>query len=96
MPVNKEDKEKLLKLVKDAIKQDESLREQFQIGDKFRFIRDRLHALLTRVEENFVTAEEESVFTGLLLISSFKILLHPGSKAKLTTGQAFCQLLHCD
>ena len=35
------------------------MREQFQIGDKFRFIRDRLVALLTRVEESLKEMKKE-------------------------------------
>ncbi len=45
-------KEKLLKLVRDAVEHDKNLREEFQVGEKFRFIRDRLQALLVRVEES--------------------------------------------
>jgi hypothetical protein len=49
---NKEQEEKLLQLVLDALEKDAALREQYKIGDKFRFVKDRLQALLTHVQEN--------------------------------------------
>lgn len=49
---NKEQNEKLLQLVRDAVQHDKELRDKHQIGDKFRFIRDRLNALLLNVEES--------------------------------------------
>ncbi|MBV9575647.1 MAG: type IVB secretion system protein IcmQ [Gammaproteobacteria bacterium] len=56
----KEQKDKILRLIQEAVKQDNELRAQFQVGEKFRFIRDRLHALLARVEENLNTLQKES------------------------------------
>jgi hypothetical protein len=38
--------------MQEAMRQDKALREQYQVGDKFRFIRDRLTALMQQVEEN--------------------------------------------
>lgn len=58
---NKLVKEDLLKLVRDAMTQDQALREQFQIGDKFRFIRDRLHTVFERMEENLSHIHKEEV-----------------------------------
>lgn len=58
---DKEQREKLLELAKSSLVQDESLRQQFQIGDKFRFIRDRLQAMVSRVEENIKAMETQSV-----------------------------------
>lgn len=57
---DKEQKEKLLTLVRCAVQRDNALREQYQIGEKFRFVRDRLQALLSRLELNFATASAES------------------------------------
>jgi hypothetical protein len=56
---NKEQREKLLQLVKEALQQDKELREKHAIGDKFRFIRDRLNALLAHVEESISAMEKE-------------------------------------
>jgi len=47
-----EQKQKLLQLVKEAVRQDGELRATHQVGDKFRFIRDRLNALSTHLEEH--------------------------------------------
>lgn len=44
-------KNKIQKLVLDTIQVDKELREKFQIGEKFRFIHDRLEALRVRMEE---------------------------------------------
>jgi len=43
---------KLIQVVRDAIQRDQEFREKYQVGEKFRFIRDRLHALLKRLEED--------------------------------------------
>lgn len=54
----------VVELIREAIKQDEAFREKFQIGNKFRFVRDRLHALLERLEANLQTTHvEEQIIT---------------------------------
>lgn len=60
MSNEKEQREKLLQLVRAAVTQDKELREKYQVGDKFRFIRDRLHALLARVEESLDTLQKQT------------------------------------
>lgn len=47
---------KLLALVREAIECDEASRIKFEIGDKFRFVRDRLKELLSQLELEQVTA----------------------------------------
>lgn len=59
MPTEAEQKDKLLQLMQEVMQQDKTLREQYQIGEKFRFIHDRLAALLKRVEENVVEFEKK-------------------------------------
>lgn len=54
---NKEQNEKLLNLLVETLQQDQALREQYQVGDKFRFIRDRLNALLGKVQENLTVLQ---------------------------------------
>lgn len=59
-------KDNLLELIRQAEAVDEELREKFQIGDKFRFIRDRIKALTQRVEESMTSMkpmEEAEVTT---------------------------------
>lgn len=46
----KEQQAKLLALVHQAIERDEALRKKFEIGDKFRFVRERLKEVLTHLE----------------------------------------------
>jgi hypothetical protein len=53
-------REKLLHFVRLANQQDTELREQYNIGDKFRFIRDRLQALLKHVEESLASEEADA------------------------------------
>jgi hypothetical protein len=48
---DKELKEKIQKLVLDAVQLDKELRDQYKMGDKFRFIRDRLELIRLHVEE---------------------------------------------
>src|SRR3990167_182834 len=52
-----ENEHKLLDIIRNAIAQDEALRKQYHVGDKFRFIRDQLQRLLARLEKDFTVAE---------------------------------------
>lgn len=54
-----EHQKKLLQMVLDAIAKDATLREKYKVGDKFRFIRDRLQALSVRLEEQIQASEQE-------------------------------------
>ena len=51
MPLDsKELKEKLLQILNEVVSKDNELRQSLQIGDKFKFIRDRLQALKAKTE----------------------------------------------
>lgn len=52
-----EQKAKLLQLMRDAVQKDNELRATYQIGDKFRFIREKLINLVTKVEESIKELE---------------------------------------
>lgn len=54
---SKELKEKLMRIVNEAVDKDAELRVQFQIGEKFKFIRDRLAALKQHVESSLQTIQ---------------------------------------
>ncbi len=54
---SKELKEKLMKIVNEAVNKDAELRAQLQIGEKFKFIRDRLAALKQHVEAALQTIQ---------------------------------------
>lgn len=56
-----EQKEKLRELMQAMLAEDKALREKHQIGEKFRFIRDRLNALATRVEEGLGLLDKEEI-----------------------------------
>lgn len=43
---------KLLALVREAVECDEALRVKFEVGDKFRFVRERLKEILSYLESN--------------------------------------------
>ncbi len=43
---------KLLALVREAIEHDDALRVKFEIGDKFRFVRERLNEIVTYLESS--------------------------------------------
>jgi len=43
--------EKLIQLIRDVIQQDADLRTKYEVGEKFRFVRDRLQGALTHLEE---------------------------------------------
>jgi hypothetical protein len=55
-----DENERLLDLIHAAIAHDKELREKYQVGDKFRFISDRLNALLSHVEENIQALRKKS------------------------------------
>jgi hypothetical protein len=54
---DREHKLKLIELIRDATKHDEELRKKYEIGDRFRFVRDRLHALLDQLEKHAKATE---------------------------------------
>jgi Dot/Icm secretion system protein (dot_icm_IcmQ) len=58
MSNDEEKKNQVLQLLKNILEQDQALRDQLQVGEKFRFIRDRLKALLTYAETNLLTNEK--------------------------------------
>lgn len=62
-----EQKEKLRQLMQDMLAQDKMLRDKHQIGEKFRFVRDRLNALAARIEEALGPLEEENKETNDVL-----------------------------
>jgi hypothetical protein len=47
--------EKILQLMRQAIEEDEKLREKYEIGDKFRFVRERLKGLFDTIEKEVST-----------------------------------------
>ncbi len=57
---NNEQREKLLHLIREIVQQDKLLREKYFIGDKFRFIRDRLHKLLHHTEESLTLLAKQT------------------------------------
>ena len=55
--------EKLVQLIREAIQHDVELREKYHVGNKFRFVQDRLHTLLDTLEtqiKSVKSAEKES------------------------------------
>lgn len=63
---NDEQEVKLIKIVRQTIERDEALRDKYEIKSKFRFVRDRLQALLNYLEKeleakNIKEEEHESV-----------------------------------
>lgn len=66
MPTNNQ-KEKLLDLMRELLLRDDALRQQFQMGEKFRFIRDRLAALAKTVEESVRTISVADQTQGAVL-----------------------------
>jgi intracellular multiplication protein IcmQ len=69
MPSDNEDRKqntKLIGLIQEAIQRDNSLREKHQIGDKFKFVRDRLQAFLEQLEKEVqLVTPAEKVAQGL-------------------------------
>ena len=60
-----EKKKKLMQLVLEVIAKDQALRDQYGIGEKFRFIRDKLHGLVPYLEAEMaaIAAAEKAKLT---------------------------------
>lgn len=71
---SKESKERLLQIISQAVSQDTALREQLQIGDKFRFIRDRLAALEQQIEEALRDIKVETDETKSLVAENEQLI----------------------
>ena len=71
---SKESKERLLQIISQAVSQDTALREQLQIGDKFRFIRDRLVALEQQIEEALRDIKVETDETKSLVAENEQLI----------------------
>src|SRR3990167_9962665 len=50
--------EKLIELLQEAIQRDIELRKKYEVGEKFRFVRDRLRALLTANEAHVQSIQQ--------------------------------------
>jgi intracellular multiplication protein IcmQ len=61
-----QEKQRLLELLRDALARDTALREKHQIGEKFRFVRDRLQGMLTQLEQHMDTVHQEAKKTEIL------------------------------
>jgi hypothetical protein len=57
---HKDREQKVLELVKEAAKFDDELRAQFQVGNKFRFVQDRIKSLLNHLEQVVTVPSEVS------------------------------------
>lgn len=51
MSKEKEQLQKLIEFLREAMDRDKALREKYEIGEKFRFVKDRLTKMLTSLEE---------------------------------------------
>jgi hypothetical protein len=58
---SQEQYDKLHEWARDVVQYDKDLREKYQIGDKFRFIRDRINVVFANVEEALNALKKESV-----------------------------------
>lgn len=70
----KEQYENLIKLLNEAIEQDEKLRAEFEIGPKFRFIREKLHANLSKLQELLEPHLKETQFSESSLLQDEVII----------------------
>ena len=50
--MDKEQQEKLIEIVRQTLARDGALREKYDVKNKFRFVQDRLHTLLTHLEKD--------------------------------------------
>lgn len=78
MPTDHEQEQlaKLISLVRQALERDEQLRQQYQIGEKFRFVRERLQALLEKIEKETVAQEKKKASTQETTIEADELLVY--------------------
>ncbi|HEX4044817.1 MAG TPA: type IVB secretion system protein IcmQ [Gammaproteobacteria bacterium] len=73
----KEQKESISKLARTMLAEDKALRDQFQIGDKFRFIRDRTQAVVTKIDESMLEMQqEERVYVKALVEDEVEVYVY--------------------
>lgn len=67
---------KLLAIIHTALQQDEQLRQKYQIGEKFRFIRERLQSLLTEIQQQPVTKKTQKKHSEGVSVEEDELLLY--------------------
>lgn len=73
----KEHYHQLIQIIREAIERDDALRKKYEIGDKFRFIRDRLKDLLSQLESELsVLPIEEKNETRSLAQDEVAVYVH--------------------
>ncbi len=68
--------EKLIQLIREALLQDANLREKYGVVEKFRFVRDRLQAVLTHLEEQQQALKKEEKKIEQIEESSNKVVVY--------------------
>lgn len=66
----------LINIIRDAIKTDEALREKYQVENKFRFVRDRLHALLTNLETELQAHQSQTKTIAMRQAEADEVLVY--------------------
>lgn len=72
---NPQELKKLVDLVRDAAQLDDALREKYGVGHKFRFVQDRLKALLEQFEKK-LTVEEKKIEQAKSRVSEDEALVY--------------------
>jgi len=78
MSDEREQKLKFVEMIREIIKHDESLREKYEIGDRFRFVRDRLAALLDQLDKHAKSSEppKEKIHGGGLGENELEVFVY--------------------
>lgn len=76
MTKEKDQQKKLIEIVNEAIARDEALREQYKVGEKFRFIRDRLQTLLDRLQSGLSLLEQQQTNKGNVMSAEHETLVY--------------------
>lgn len=87
-------KEKLMQIVNEAVSVDAKLRADLNIGDKFRFIRDRLQALKQQVEETLQTIKVEETGTKQVIADDEQLVYVYLFNAHGIDTQSWMKMLH--
>src|SRR5579872_5308916 len=72
----KEQLAKLIALIQEALQQDAHLRQTHQMGEKFRFVRERLQSLLDKLEKEMLTKENKVKVARELALKEDEIFVY--------------------
>ncbi len=78
MPQDNEQEQlnQLIVLIQEALQRDGQLRQTHQVGERFRFVRDRLQALLETIQKEAAGQEKQTKLAPVLKLAEDELLVY--------------------